>query len=466
MKKISEIIRECESTCNPHNINCLYKGKKFEVYPWIKPHLFSKLQQGEKPGSNNDSKIFQLRNIFSGYRFFFGKYKTLILSNSLERRKLGDHIYDKLFHYISSHKDLLPSLTIESKFPSNHYPLSDYKNKNCVSRSIFFLKEYIFLFFKARNIKIVEIDSLEKFISNHDLKIDINYIIRKNIAQYYIWYKFLKKRPKIKFLFITVSYTNFGLIKACKELNILVIEIQHGVINSEHYGYNYFYNPIENQFPDYILTLGEGDSNFFDLTTLRKIVSVKSVGSFVIDYFIENHNSNSNPLKKVTISLQDCETGVKSVNNFIKLAELNPDIIFYFKRRRLPLNFYQDNFNFPSNVILDSDKNIYELIIDSFVHITAYSSCALEAPSLGIRNILCNTDNKSAEYYTKKLKEGEFNYYCNTLKEMNEALNQCLNSFISKEKVMKNNKHNIIDNYSKNIDLFLKNNILNDFKSR
>ena len=465
MKKISRLIFELETKCNPEKILVSHKGLDYEVYPWIKPFLFSALQTGNKSNSRDTSIWFQLKQIFSGWSLFFRRYKTIIISNSLERRFLDGQVYDKLFHYISNKNSMQPCLTIESKFPSNHYPLHDYKNKICTSRSIFFLRELLYRLIFLRKISIKEANVLNEFIEEQGVQVNLNYAIKKNIAQYKVMYRFFKRRPEIKYVFLTVSYTNFGLIKACKELGIKVVEVQHGVINSEHYGYSYHYTPNQNQFPNYLLTLGDADCDFFHNNPLNNILQVKSVGSFIIEYYLNQDKSISTTqsyTSKVVVSLQDCETGISAVSTFIELAERNPNIAFYFKRRRTRLEEYLNKFKFPKNVFFEKDRSIYELIRDCDIHLTAYSSCALEAPSLGVRNILYNHNDKAKQYYLDKLPEGSLNSYCSSLEEIHLALNKFLLKNVSQDYVKQSNNHNIKSDYSNNIDSFIENHILNE----
>ena len=463
MKKISDLIRDFETNCNPQEIKVKYGDNDFEVYPWIKPFIFSRLQTGEKPKSRDINMWFQFKQIFSGWHFFFGKYKTVIFSNSLERRDLDDGVYDKLFHYISMQKSLHPSLTIEAKFPSNHFPSKKYKNPICVSRSFLFLKELVYRKFFLRNISILNDEYLKSFILKNGIKVNTNYAIRKNIAQYKVMYKFFKKRPEIKHVFLTVSYTNFGLIKACKELGIQVIEIQHGVINTEHYGYNYFYTPQQCQYPDFLLTLGNADCVFFKNSPLSKFLTPVSIGSFIIEYYLQKSSKTRVSEKtRVVISLQDCETGVESVKDFIRLAELNPSVDFYFKRRRLSMEFYSEQFTFPSNVHFDNNKNIYDLIVFCDVHLTAYSSCAIEALSLGTPNILYNLNDKANQYYSEKLPRGNHNIYCNSVEMIHNSLQDLIKSKCLTDRIHDSNDNNIRSNYNNNVNSFLKKYILNE----
>ena len=465
MKQVSNLIYDLENKCEPEKISVTHKGQDYEVYPWIKPFLFSAIQTGIKPNSGDMSMWFQFKKLFSGWTFFFKKYKTVIISNSLERRCLDGVVYDKLFHYLSNQKSLQPCMTIESKFPSNHYPLTQYKNPICASRSIFFLRELLYRLFFVRKVTIKEASVLKDFISDQGINIDIKQAIRKNIAQYKVMYRFFKRRPEVKYVFLTVSYTNFGLIKACKELGIKVIEVQHGVINSEHYGYSYYYSPNQNQFPDYLLTLGDADCDFFKKNPLTKFFKVESIGSFIIEYYSNQYCSGpERELNKsrVVVSLQDCETGVSAVSSFIKLAELNPEVDFYFKRRRIAMDFYLEKFVFPKNILFENDQSIYELMVSCDIHLTAYSSCALEAPSLGLRNILFNSDNKAKQYYLDKLPEGSLNSYCNNEDEMHIALNEYILNKLAAEEIKESNNQNLKNNYFNNIDSFLENHILNE----
>jgi hypothetical protein len=50
-------------------------------------------------------------------------------------------------------------------------------------------------------------------------------------------------------------------------------------------------------------------------------------------------------------------------------------------------------------MVFIDELNVYEIILCSDLHITINSSCALEAPFLGVRNLLINIDNFSETYF-------------------------------------------------------------------
>jgi len=56
---------------------------------------------------------------------------------------------------------------------------------------------------------------------------------------------------------VVVSYGKETFIEACKRNDVPVVELQHGVIYDEHYGYSYPEGETKESFPDYLFTFGE-----------------------------------------------------------------------------------------------------------------------------------------------------------------------------------------------------------------
>lgn len=70
-------------------------------------------------------------------------------------------------------------------------------------------------------------------------------------------YKFILSRVDPDIAIVVVSYGREDFIEACNQLNIPVIELQHGVIHEHHMGYHYPGKRTKVHFPDYLLTWGE-----------------------------------------------------------------------------------------------------------------------------------------------------------------------------------------------------------------
>lgn len=54
---------------------------------------------------------------------------------------------------------------------------------------------------------------------------------------YYKYLLYFLKTRKVKVLILAVSYSHYPLIKACKNLGIRIVEVQHGAISKYHIGY-------------------------------------------------------------------------------------------------------------------------------------------------------------------------------------------------------------------------------------
>ena len=129
--------------------------------------------------------------------------------------------------------------------------------------------------------------------------------------------------------------------------------------------------------------------------------------------------------------------------------------LFFLKPRKLPLSHYHEKYVFPKNIIFIDTVNIYELIIQTDFHITIYSTCAIEAPSLGKKNILFNIDGKAKEYLGETLKNDVTTVYVDTIEEFNKVI---LNvDAPSLKSIFEAHKDVLYSGYTKNMDYFLEN---------
>jgi hypothetical protein len=70
-------------------------------------------------------------------------------------------------------------------------------------------------------------------------------------------YRRFLERVNPEVVVLIVGYSKETLIEVCKEKNITVVELQHGIIYSGHFGYSYSGDRTKDMFPDYLLTWGE-----------------------------------------------------------------------------------------------------------------------------------------------------------------------------------------------------------------
>ena len=105
-----------------------------------------------------------------------------------------------------------------------------------------------------------------------------------------------------------------------------------------------------------------------------------------------------------------------------------------------------------------TDLSFYEVIAECDIHMTVYSTTAIEALSLGKPNILVNIDNLSVEHFGTVLGNNPFTSIVNSPEELIDVI---LNlNRVEPSVVKESNAYNVKLNYKKNVNDFL-NRILN-----
>ena len=396
-----------------------------------------------------------LSSFFYGFFNWFRPYDAWFLGSKSNRVLIDGKYYDRLFDYPAS--KLNRSLVIELS-TNKHYKRKKVASKRIVSRSTLIIIEKfysLFLFSKAKNLQIFDQIKLE-----HEIDFDPSYAIKKMVSQYKVM-KFLLFFNKPKYVFIAPAFTAYGYVKAFKEKGIKVIEIQHGVISNQHYGYNVFSNFNDEYSPDYLLSLGENERKVFvPENTYIDSELVIPVGSYYIEHInntfkpsIEIIDLSANYKLVFSVSLQDCVSGSKLVPFLVDAARKNSSFLYLVKPRRTSIETYSERYDLPDNFVLIENLNVYQTILHSDIHITAFSSCALEAPALGKKNILINIDGKAVQYYKDILINSNTTVYVDDYTEFENEVNQM--HIQESEFVKSEHKDVLVSNYSEKVDEFL-----------
>lgn len=143
----------------------------------------------------------------------------------------------------------------------------------------------------------------------------------------------------------------------------------------------------------------------------------------------------------------------KYVIEFICQAANLDKTIFYMLIPRRPEEEHYSTLSLPDNVTVIKDKNFYELMMYVDFHSTLFSTCALEAPSLGVQNILINADNLSKQYYGTVLNDSRVTRYADTPKELVKIINTF--EKLDRATISKLNEDIIAANYKQNIQNFM-----------
>lgn len=258
--------------------------QEFQIYPWIKSRIFHKVIMGDEVLQRKDASVFrtQFRSLFYGFFSFFRKYDAWAFTNSSERILLNGKQFDKLMDPITN-ACKMRMLVVELQL-FKQFKRKEVASKYVVSRAwiVFFEELYTRIF--LRKVKIsgeATIREVEEILQD---KVDVKQIVRKYLAQYRVMKGVLWLLPRPKVIFLTVSYANFGYIRAWKEAGIRVVEMQHGLIGNGHYGYIYHKPFNTNQFPDSVLVFGARDQELIQNHSVFQS-KILPVGRYLLDYF-------------------------------------------------------------------------------------------------------------------------------------------------------------------------------------
>tara|TARA_B100001287_G_scaffold267435_1_gene262549 strand:+ start:10490 stop:11884 length:1395 start_codon:yes stop_codon:yes gene_type:complete len=454
---ISDLINRIETKFNVNRIKIHKYNLEFEVYPWIKAKLFHKLVTGkESLASRSLTSLFkQFKSILYGtWNLFLRKYDIWAFTNSVERIEINGTFTDKLFDPIASyHKGKV--LIIEFQYFKT-FSLHKIASQYAASKALFLISEEIYKrIFLGKKIKISNRKLITEIENELGCNIDVDAIVKKNIAQYKMMKFWLKILPHPKSIFLSVSYNHFGYIRAFKEVGIPVVEFQHGVISENHQAYNYKVSLSPNQFPDALAVFGSYEKEYLLKHSLLSIHDVFVIGRSITENYL-NTTRDSMAVERICVSLQDGIIGDKAIQFLIDFNKISSSkYTFHLVARRTSESKYRSKFSFPDNFIF-AKENIYETVAKCDIHVTAYSTVASEALSLGRRSILINIENKAKEVFASILGSNPYAHFIENHQELMGILNKHSTNYPSKDIAASNDK-NIRGSYKENCILFLNN---------
>jgi len=436
-----------------------YKDKLENIEEWnylrIQVGFYLKNQNNKSYDKRNKKNIFfdklrsmilLLKNSFFGFKNWFRNYDYIFLSTSDQRKLVDGNFYDKLCDPIIDefNKRGNRSLIIE-KCSSKRF--KKVKNQNIVAKELI---EIVYLFFYKISFLKKKKSPISKIIN-----LDYNRSIQSFKISYRI-YILILTIYKPKAIFVVCAYTHMPIIKASKKLGIKTIELQHGVISKEHFGYISKLKIKNRQMylPDILLTFGNINIDNF------LINDTYPIGHFYLEYIRSNFKIDKKLSKLINnynmvigVSMQISYWEIDSLIIFInKVALIKKDILFVL----IPRNNTFIDMKLPSNIIVYNDLDCYNIILHCNIHMTLYSSCAIEVLALGVPNILYNYKNFAKKYYENILN----NFYTEII-DSEENFLEAVEKFskIDKQDILHGQYNVIRIDYRKNIKKFMKENL-------
>lgn len=450
--KISDKIKHIDTHYAVEDI----KVNGMPFWPFLKVFYFDSqfVTGGTQTTFSFIEKVKMIRGIFYGFRNWFGKADYLVFSNS-DQRKIIDGLWvDKSADFL--HKKFKNALHIELPVFA-HKPRKQVYYKRVVSHLPLRILENI-LGKVNRNVTIQGGDVWKSILLKEGGKADINVLGMRFYSQFKVMSLLLKiYRPKK--VFMVVPYMKMGYVYACRKNKVEVIEMQHGVINRSHFGYCNFKQIDECLYPNQLLSYGHSVKQVFGLGNITfERSKVHEIGHYYLWLIAHKKKELKAKYRKqypyktiVSASLQDDSIGHKLVPFLHEVAQKFPSILFVFSPRKTTIKEYK-KMGLAENIMFFTELNVYEVIAISDVHITAFSTCALEAPVLGVANILYNVENKAVEFFSEMLIDDKVNRYVNSVDEFKEAMDILLNT--TENQIKKSVEHVIAENFDANFNLW------------
>lgn len=429
------LIQKIENTYDVSTIT--YKG--VPVWPFLRLYLLDNLSTRRARGGSVSNVWLILKRMFQYNPLYLFKRYNVWIYNAASTRKL---IGDKYFSCISGAiPELYPNtLTIENPESSIvSYKKNSINDTHIVSNawSIMIVRGLEILMRPFR-LNITNEDILKQILN--ECKSDFNYrkyvrflINQKRAADLL---QFICGKPKV--VFIIDAYDQMGYVWSFHNHKVPVVELQHGVLNKSHNGYNC---PIDTKIfaPDEICVFGNNEYEFLNNKVPRYAHSVTKTGMFFLDkinMFYEDDiflNYRTSFDKIVVVSGQ---TGYEEVlAGFIEdLSKLTPRILYvYVPRRYTELKFTQ------SNVLLKNGINIYPLLKWCDVHCTISSTTCLEAHFFKRKNVFYDYNNMASEYYKNVIDSKNDAYYVKSKDEFLDIIERESSDTIEYKELYSNN---------------------------
>lgn len=268
--EIAEKLFEIEKELNlfEKQIHGIYFWKliRFELYSIIlnKLNLISTLDQNNK--STFFNKLIRILQIIKNTLYFpdgNNKVDIIVFENPRKIKDIDGKYYDPYTKYFINdlkNKNIKYEI-IDLGFNGIHYEKEDIERKYGDNFYYDILKRVIYknkLIDKKSKKLLISIK--DKFFKEFNIEVNFLALVNKHLKKFNIEYQkyySLLKNKNVKELYLVCSYGKESLIKVANDLNIKVIELQHGTITKYHIGYSFPNNIKVPYFPDNLFLFGK-----------------------------------------------------------------------------------------------------------------------------------------------------------------------------------------------------------------
>ncbi len=425
---------------------------------------------------NKKTKLLNSMQLLKGSMLYnpfigLGKYDFLFLGTA-RRKKVSEYFYDIYTDYLIQTLGNYNCLTISRSFNGYHY-------RPVITKNLKYLDYVNILTFvksktRRKNTRILsQIENILKIFSN-DFKIKwdsseaerLYYEKVFNFLEYQrVFEKILPKiKPKIIFEIVHYNSLCIALNTVADKMNIPTVELQHGMINKYHIGYNYSNLESNKDYlflPKYIFLFGKfwKDANFLPISKQKQIVT----GFPYLEIEKENLKHISKKDGQIIFISQKLigerlakiayELAQKISSNYKIIYKLHPAEYFDWKEK-YPFLRYCKNLEVADE---NYDKSLYQLFAESNFQVGVFSTALFEGLTFNLITLVVNLQGSE---YMRDLIKSNLVFLVNNDEEILEKIKNCRNK-ININRISKIIwQDNAINNMKSAIESILENNKL------
>ena len=341
------------------------------------------------------------------------KKDVLIFSHPISKKHKNQYIdiysYKLIKQLIMKNKSFID---FESPFKGKHQRTKKYYTK-------YLDKVFLLRNIKDKFIKIQIQKNTEKLLN--ELNTEINKYCDFNIKEFlihntkkfiptYKYYLELLKKISPKKIYIIISYGRGELIKAAHDLNIEIIEIQHGTFSKYHLGYSFPNSFNYRYFPNSFHVWNEYWKNLIPFPIEKENVKIEPF------HFLEEKRKEYENTEKIKNTLVIFGQGgvTKSIVKKIK------ENINYFKKFQITFKLHPNEYehldNYKDliylkekyNISIVKNINLHKCLAESEYQAGVFSTALYEGVLFNCKTILFDVSgieymNKFIEYYKPKI---------------------------------------------------------------
>lgn len=449
---VIEKIRYIETHYPVETIEC----NGIKLWPFLRPNMFTIYYYSDQDSNPAAMKrCSPIRRAWeaittTSLKVMFKKNAAFVFTDDVGVKKYNgiyiDRIMQGVFDAESETIPCLIKLMPKAIIAKNEYINSDF---------IILITKLIGAFCKTKSADIKNIYVLDDIIAY--LKIDFNYskYLRffKSLLYFYSWYFNIIKPSKI----YVNCYYDFWRLPAffvAKQMQIPVIEVQHGLINSSHIAYTGFKNITPNPYPAYLFVFGD-KFKFFISEYVYLNENVFTVGNYYVNLMLKAKEKNvelfnkkySDVKNKIIITVVSQHDIDEKIFDFIKhVAAIDERFFFIFIPRFV--KDYHLHFKH-NNIAIEMELDVYQCMQNSHITTAVVSTCAVESLAFGTPVVLLNIDGLAAFNYSSFFSEISSVLYADTPDEYIKQIYKAVN--FDKNSVMEEGKLFFVDNYTQRL---------------